>query len=603
MEFKYDISLIRNFSIIAHIDHGKSTLADRLLERATLLRMQKSIEDQFLDDMELEKERGITIKARPVTMYYDYQGKVYQINLIDTPGHVDFSYEVSRSLSACEGALLVVDASQGVQAQTMANLFLALEKDLFILPVFNKIDLDAASIEDTRNEIETIIGIDTTDACGISAKSGLGIDSLLASIICNIPPPKKDGDKALKALVFDSHYDPYRGVFVYIRLMAGTIKAHDKILFMAQDSETEVLEVGVFSPKECKVDCLRAGEVGYIVSNIKNPREIKIGDTVTLKNSPTKKALSGFKNVQPTLFASIYTIDSSRFNNLKEALFKLQLNDSALSIEQEHSLALGLGFRCGFLGTLHLEITIERLTREFDLDLITTAPSIPYKFFLNDGSVKTITNPMQAPDMEKIDYVEEPLVISHVLIPAEYIGAVMNIAMDIRGSLTTTETVGANRILLTYLFPLNELIGGFGDQLKAATKGYGSFDYEFHSYAKSDIVKLEVRLNSELVEAFTYFVHRSKAVSKGKAVCAKLKEIVPRQLFKIPIQAMIGVKVVARETLSALKKDVTAKCYGGDITRKRKLLEKQKKGKKRMKEIGKVSIPQSAFIAVLKSLQ
>jgi GTP-binding protein LepA len=592
---------IRNFSIIAHIDHGKSTIADRLLELTHTV-SKREMQDQLLDDMDLERERGITIKAHPVTMTYKANnGEIYQINLIDTPGHVDFTYEVSRSLSACEGALLVVDAVQGVQAQTLANVHLAIERDLEIVPVINKIDLPSADIESVKRQIEDVIGLDASNAVCCSAKSGLGIDEILERIITEVPAPKEPEDDLLRALVFDSHYDIYRGVMVYIRLISGTIKKGSHIRMMATNKLFEVLEVGKFTPAEKPVDILQAGEVGYMIANIKKTSDVKIGDTITMQKHPASEALPGFRNITPVVFAGIYPIDSTDFEALRDALDKLQLNDSSLHIEQESSTALGFGFRCGFLGLLHLEIIFERIQREFDLDVISTAPSVIYKFHLNDGTVKEVDNPAHFPDPTYIDFVEEPWVKCHIMVPSEYMGAIMNLGMEKRGSCVKTETMDARRLLLTYRLPLNEIITDFNDKLKSITKGYGSFDYEFDGYEKSDIIKLEIRVNDEPVDAFSCLVHRSKAEGRGRAICAKLVEVIPMQLFKVPIQAAIGGKIVARETIRAITKNVTAKCYGGDITRKRKLWEKQKKGKKRMKEIGKVNIPQSAFMEVLKA--
>lgn len=599
--YKYNIKNIRNFSIIAHIDHGKSTLADRLLEMTHTV-AARDMQEQLLDAMDLERERGITIKAHPVTMYYEAQdGQTYQINFIDTPGHVDFTYEVSRSLSACEGALLVVDAGQGVQAQSLANVHLALERDLEIVPVINKIDLPAADVEGVRKQIEDVIGLDASDAIGCSAKSGLGVDAVLERILTSIPSPKEPTDDILRALVFDSHYDTYRGVMVYIRIISGEIKKGTLIKMMATNKTFEVLEVGVFTPKEKPIGILRPGEVGYMIANIKNTTDIKIGDTITSQKHPAKEALPGFRLISPVVFAGIYPIDSTDFEALRDALVKLQLNDSALYIEQESSTALGFGFRCGFLGLLHLEIVLERIQREFDVDIISTAPSVIYRFTLSDGITKEVDNPAHYPDPTFIEYVEEPWVKCHIIAPSEYLGAIMNLGMEKRGTCIKTETIDARRLLLTYRLPLNEIITDFNDKLKSITKGYGSFDYEFDSYEKSDIIKLEIRVNDEPVDAFSCLVHRSKAESKGRAICAKLVEVIPMQLFKVPIQAAIGGKIVARETIRAITKNVTAKCYGGDITRKRKLWEKQKKGKKRMKEIGKVNIPQSAFMEVLKA--
>lgn len=597
----YDIKKIRNFSIIAHIDHGKSTIADRLLELTHTV-AARDMHEQVLDAMDLERERGITIKAHPVTMHFKAKnGETYQINLIDTPGHVDFTYEVSRSLAACEGALLVIDAGQGVQAQSLANVHLALDRNLEIVPVINKIDLPSADIEGVKRQIEDVIGLDASDAICCSAKSGIGIEDILERILTAVPPPKEPEDDILRALVFDSHYDIYRGVMVYIRMMSGSIKKGQTIKMMVSGKTFDVLEVGIFTPSEKPVNALRPGEVGYFIANIKNSADVKIGDTITLHKNPAQEPLPGFRVISPVVYAGIYPIDSTDFEALRDALGKLQLNDSALHIEQESSMALGFGFRCGFLGLLHLEIVFERIQREFNIDVISTAPSVIYKFTLNDGTIKDIDNPTHYPDPTHILSVEEPWVKSHIIVPGEYLGALMNLGMEKRGTCTKTETLDAHRLLLTYRLPLNEIITDFNDKLKSLTRGYGSFDYEFDSYERGDIIKLEIRVNDEPVDAFSCLVHRSKAESKGRAICAKLKEVIPQQLFRVPIQAAIGGKIIARETISAITKNVTAKCYGGDITRKRKLWEKQKEGKKRMKEIGKVNIPQSAFMDVLKA--
>jgi GTP-binding protein LepA len=569
--FKYDIKKIRNFSIIAHIDHGKSTIADRLLELTH------------------------TVAKR------DMQEQIYQMNLIDTPGHVDFTYEVSRSLAACEGAILIVDAVQGVQAQSLANVHLAVERNVEIIPVINKIDLPAADPDDVKRQIEEVIGLDASEAILCSAKAGIGVDKILEKIITDIPHPAEPQDDKLRALVFDSHYDTYRGVMVYVRVISGELKKGSLIQMMAIDREYEVQEVGVFTPREKPVESLRAGEVGYLISNIKNTSDVKIGDTVTLKRYPVDKPLPGFKLIKPVVFAGIYPIDSSDFQTLRDALVKLQLNDSSLHIEQESSMALGFGFRCGFLGLLHLEIIFERIQREFDLDVISTAPSVIYRFVLNDGTIKEIDNPAHYPDPTYIDHVQEPWVRCTLMAPTEYLGAIMNLGMEKRGECLKTENMNDRHLILTYLLPLNEIITDFSDKLKSITKGYGSFDYEQEGYRKGDIIKLEIRVNEEPVDAFSCLVHRTKAEAKGRAICTKLVEVIPMQLFKVPVQAAIGGKVIARETIRAMTKNVTAKCYGGDITRKRKLWEKQKKGKKRMKEIGKVNIPQSAFMAVLKA--
>jgi GTP-binding protein LepA len=598
---KYNIRFIRNFSIIAHIDHGKSTIADRLLELTHTI-SKREMQEQVLDAMDLERERGITIKAHPVSMFYTAEdGQTYQINFIDTPGHVDFSYEVSRSLAACEGALLVVDAVQGVQAQSLANVHLALERNLEIVPIINKIDLNSADPEGVKQQIEDVIGLDASNAVLCSAKTGIGIKEILERILIDVPHPKEPTDDVLRALVFDSHYDPYRGVMVYIRVVSGQISKKTLIQMMATGKEFEVLEVGIFAPHQQPVEMLRPGEVGYLVANIKNTADVKIGDTLTTLKNPAAEPLPGFKLIAPVVYAGIYPVDSSDFEMLRDALVKLQLNDSALYVEQESSLALGFGFRCGFLGLLHLEIVFERLQREFDLDIITTAPSVIYKFTLADGSTHNIDNVAHFPDPAQIEIIEEPWVKCHIMVPSEFLGAIMGLGMEKRGVLGKTETMDSKRLLLSYRFPMNEIITDFNDKLKSITRGYGSFDYEFDTYEEGDIVKLEVRVNEEPVDAFSCIVHRTKAEGKGRAICKKLVEVIPMQQFKVPIQAAVGGKIIARETIRAITKNVTAKCYGGDITRKRKLWEKQKKGKKRMKEIGKVNIPQSAFMEVLKA--
>jgi len=598
--FNYDIKLIRNFSIIAHIDHGKSTIADRLLQLTGTI-ADRDMQEQVLDNMDLERERGITIKAHPVTMTYKADdGQIYQINFIDTPGHVDFSYEVSRSLSACEGALLVVDAVQGVQAQSLANVHLAIERNLEILPVINKIDLPSADVESVKQQIEDVIGLDTSTTILCSAKMGTGIKEILESILIYVPAPKPPSDEILRALIFDSHYDTYRGVMVYVRVISGAITKKSMVNMMFSGKTFEVLEVGIFTPSAVPVEELRPGEVGYVIANIKNTSDVKIGDTLTSTRNPALEPLPGFRVITPVVFAGIYPVDSSDFETLRDALYKLQLNDSALHVEQESSMALGFGFRCGFLGLLHLEIVFERLQRHFHLDIITTAPSVIYKFTLTNGTQLEIDNVAHYPDPAQIDYVEEPWVKCHIMAPSEYLGAIMSLGMDKRGTLEKTETMD-KRLLLTYRLPLNEIITDFNDKLKSVTRGYGSFDYEFDCYEKNDIVKLEIRVNEEPVDAFSCLVHRSKAEGRGRAICKKLVEVIPMQQFKVPVQAAIGGKVIARETIRAITKNVTAKCYGGDITRKRKLWEKQKEGKKRMKEIGKVTIPQSAFMEVLKA--
>lgn len=598
---EHDIDKIRNFSIIAHIDHGKSTIADRLMEMTHTV-AKRDMQEQLLDDMELEREKGITIKAHPVTMFYTAQDGIrYKINFIDTPGHVDFTYEVSRSLSACEGALLVVDAVQGVQAQTLANVHLAVERGVEIIPVINKIDLPAAEPETVKHQIKELLGIDATHAIYASAKTGIGIDQILEEIIYSLPSPKKPSTNTLRALVFDSHYDVYRGVMVYVRVMSGIITKKTLIKFMANEREFEVMEVGIFSPKPHPVDALHPGEVGYLLANIKKPTDIHIGDTITTQINPAKEPLPGFKHISPVVFAGIFPVDSSEFETLSDSFEKLQLNDSALHVEPETSLVLGTGFRCGFLGLLHLEIVFERLSREFDLDIITTSPSVVYKVHLRGGEVRSIDNPAHYPDPGSIEKIEEPWVKCNILTPPDYLGALMTLVNEKRGQITQTDTIDERHLHLYVEMPLNEMITDFNDRLKSITQGYASFDYEPDTYQKSDIIKLEIRVNEEPVDAFSSLVHRSKAEYRGRALCKKLIDVIPRQQFKVPIQASIGGKIVARETLSALSKNVTAKCYGGDITRKRKLWEKQKKGKKKMREFGKVAIPQSAFIAILKT--
>jgi GTP-binding protein LepA len=600
MTFLYDPKFIRNFSIIAHIDHGKSTLADRLLEKTNTVEA-RVLQAQHLDSMELEQEKGITIKAHPATMFYKAKdGNTYKLNLIDTPGHVDFTYEVSRSLAACEGSLLVVDAVQGVQAQTLANVHLAILRDHEILPILNKIDLPAANPEGVRNQIEEIIGIDASNSVNISAKTGMNIDEVLERIISDIPSPKVVEDGTLRVLVFDSHYDSYQGVRAYIRVISGELKKGSQIEFMSNRRKFEVHQVGIFSPKETPVDVLRPGEVGYLFANIKNTADVKIGDTITNPKTPAAEPLPGFKVISPVVFAGIYPIDTSDFENLRDALDKLKLNDSALHVEQESSMALGFGFRCGFLGLLHLEIVFERLSREFNLDIITTSPSVVYKVIQQNGDSYEIDNPVRYPDPSLVEHIEEPWVKVQVMAPSDYMGPIMNLCVEKRGELKKTETMGFSQLLLTFDIPMNEIITDFNDKLKSVTRGYGSFDYEPIGYKKGEIVKLEIRVNEEPVDAFSCLVHRSKAEAKGRVLCSKLKDVIPQQLFKVPIQAAIGGKIIARETISALSKNVTAKCYGGDITRKRKLWEKQKEGKKRMKEIGKVNIPQNAFMEVLK---
>lgn len=592
---------IRNFSIIAHIDHGKSTLADRLIEMTGVL-SKREMESQVLDNMDIERERGITIKSQAVRMLYKAKdGNEYILNLIDTPGHVDFNYEVSRSLAACDGAVLVVDSSQGVEAQTLANVYLAIDNNLEILPVINKIDLPNARPDEVKKEIEDIIGIPAEDAPCISAKSGLNVDEVLERIVTDIPAPSGDENAELKCLIFDSFYDNYKGAVSYVRVKDGTVKVGDEILLMATNKVFTVTEVGYFEPGEyLPTNELKAGEVGYIAASIKTLSDIHVGDTITLKNRPAKEPLPGYKKVNPMVYCGLYPVDGSDYENLKVALEKLQLNDAALEFEQETSSALGYGFRCGFLGFLHLEIIEERLDREFDLSLITTSPSVIYKVYKTDGEVIELYNPADLPETQKISYIEEPFVTAEILTPKEYVGNIMEICQNRRGIYIGMEYLDESRVTITYEMPLNEIIYDFFDNLKSKTKGYASFDYEFKEYRRSDLVKLDIHVNGESVDALSFMVHRSNSYARGKKMIEKLKTVIPRQLFSIPLQAVIGGQIIARETISAMRKDVLAKCYGGDITRKKKLLEKQKKGKKKMRQIGNVEIPQEAFLSVLK---
>ena len=592
---------IRNFSIIAHIDHGKSTLADRLIEMTGVL-SKREMESQVLDNMDIERERGITIKSQAVRMLYKAKdGNEYILNLIDTPGHVDFNYEVSRSLAACDGAVLVVDSSQGVEAQTLANVYLAIDNNLEILPVINKIDLPNARPDEVKKEIEDIIGIPAEDAPCISAKSGLNVDEVLERIVTDIPAPSGDENAELKCLIFDSFYDNYKGAVSYVRVKDGTVKVGDEILLMATNKVFTVTEVGYFEPGEyLPANELKAGEVGYIAASIKTLSDIHVGDTITLKNRPAKEPLPGYKKVNPMVYCGLYPVDGSDYENLKVALEKLQLNDAALEFEQETSSALGYGFRCGFLGLLHLEIIEERLDREFDLSLITTSPSVIYKVYKTDGEVIELYNPADLPETQKISYIEEPFVTAEILTPKEYVGNIMEICQNRRGIYIDMEYLDESRVTITYEMPLNEIIYDFFDNLKSKTKGYASFDYEFKEYRRSDLVKLDIHVNGESVDALSFMVHRSNSYARGKKMIEKLKTVIPRQLFSIPLQAVIGGQIIARETISAMRKDVLAKCYGGDITRKKKLLEKQKKGKKKMRQIGNVEIPQEAFLSVLK---
>ena len=592
---------IRNFSIIAHIDHGKSTLADRLIEMTGVL-SSREMESQVLDNMDIERERGITIKSQAVKMIYKAKdGNEYELNLIDTPGHVDFNYEVSRSLAACDGAVLVVDSTQGVEAQTLANVYLAIDNNLEILPVINKVDLPNARPDEVKKEIEDIIGIPAQDAPCISAKTGLNVDEVLERIVTDLPAPTGDENAPLKCLIFDSIYNDYKGAIAYIRVKDGTVKVGDEILLMSNNKTFTVTEVGYFEPGTYSPsNKLEAGEVGYIAASIKSLSDIRVGDTITLKDNKAKEALPGYKKVNPMVYCGIYPVDGSDYENLKVALEKLQLNDAALVFEPESSGALGFGFRCGFLGLLHLEIIEERLDREFDLSLITTSPSVIYKVHKTDGEVIELYNPSDLPPTSEISYMEEPMVKAEILTPKEFVGNIMEICQNRRGIYIDMKYLDENRVTLIYELPLNEIIYDFFDQLKSRTKGYASFDYEFKEYKRSDLVKLDIHVNGEAVDALSFIVHKDNSYERGRKMVEKLKRVIPRQLFVIPIQAVIGGKVIARETISALRKDVLAKCYGGDITRKKKLLEKQKRGKKKMRQIGNVEIPQEAFLSVLK---
>ncbi len=593
--------LIRNFCIIAHIDHGKSTIADRIMELTGQV-SARDMEDQLLDSMDLERERGITIKLTPVRMYYKADdGNEYEFNLIDTPGHVDFTYEVSRSLAACEGAILVVDATQGIEAQTLANVYLALENDLEILPVINKIDLPSADIEGTRKEIEDVIGLDASYAPCVSAKEGTNIRDILEQIVAHIPSPGGDTEAPLKALIFDSYYDNYKGVILFVRIKDGSVRVGDQIKTFRSDKQFDVTEVGAFSPKLTPKDILRAGEVGYIAASIKSIQDVAVGDTVTNALSPAPEPLPGYKKVQPVVFCGIYPLDGSKFNDLKDALLKLQLNDAALIFEPDTSVALGFGFRCGFLGLLHMEIIQERIEREFALDIITTAPSVSYLVHKTDGEEFFVDNPSHLPPPEDIDYMEEPIVRVELYSPPEYIGSIMDLCQEKRGVFKDMTYLDAKRVKLLYRLPLNEIIYDFFDQVKSRTRGYASFDYEIVGYEKSELVKLDILLNGDVCDALSMIVHKDRAYPRGRELAENLKEAIPRQLFEIPIQAAVGGKIIARETVKAVRKDVLAKCYGGDITRKKKLLEKQKEGKKRMRSIGSVEVPSEVFMSILKT--
>ena len=592
---------IRNFSIIAHIDHGKSTLADRLIEMTGVL-SSREMENQVLDNMDIERERGITIKSQAVKMNYKAKdGNEYELNLIDTPGHVDFNYEVSRSLAACDGAILVVDSTQGVEAQTLANVYLAIDNNLEILPVINKVDLPNARPDEVKKEIEDIIGIPAENAPCISAKTGLNVDEVLERIVTDLPAPTGDENVHLKCLIFDSIYNDYKGAIAYVRVKDGTVKVGDEIMLMSNKKAFIVTEVGYFEPGSyAPCEKLQAGEVGYIAASIKSLSDIRVGDTITLKDKPAEEPLPGYKKVNPMVYCGIYPVDGSDYENLKVALEKLKLNDAALEYEPESSGALGFGFRCGFLGLLHLEIIEERLDREFDLSLITTSPSVIYKVHKTDGEVIELYNPSDLPPTSEISYMEEPFVTAEILTPKEFVGNIMEICQNRRGIYVDMKYLDENRVTLIYEMPLNEIIYDFFDQLKSRTKGYASFDYEFKEYRRSDLVKLDIHVNGEPVDALSFIVHKDNSYERGRKMVEKLKTVIPRQLFIIPIQAVIGGKVIARETISALRKDVLAKCYGGDITRKKKLLEKQKRGKKKMRQIGNVEIPQEAFLSVLK---
>lgn len=593
-------SMIRNFSIIAHIDHGKSTLADRILEYTGAL-SSREMQEQVLDQMDLERERGITIKLQAVRLGYRADdGNEYILNLIDTPGHVDFTYEVSRSLAACEGALLVVDAAQGIEAQTLANVYLALDNNLEILPVINKIDLPSAEPERVKQEIEDVIGLDASEAVLASAKAGIGIKDILELVVKKVPAPTGDPSKPLKALIFDSHYDAYKGVIVYVRVVDGTMRKGSSIRFMATGAEFEIIEVGAFKPRMSVVDELTVGDVGFVVAGIKNVKDTRVGDTITDSRNPTAEPLPGYRKINPMVYCGLYPIDTADYNDLREALEKLELNDASLRYEPETSTALGFGFRCGFLGLLHMEIIQERIEREFNIPLITTAPSVIFRVTLTNGEVLLIDNPSNYPETGRIDFVEEPYVKASIIVPKDYVGAIMELCQGKRGEFINMEYLDTTRVTLIYDVPLSEIVYDFFDQLKSSTKGYASFDYELSGYRRSNLVKMDILLNGEQVDALSFIVHRERAYNRGRIICEKLKDIIPKQMFEVPIQAAVGQKVVARETIKAMRKNVLAKCYGGDISRKRKLLEKQKEGKKRMKQVGNVEVPQEAFMAVLK---
>ncbi len=595
------LDTIRNFCIIAHIDHGKSTLADRMLQLTKTVQ-DREFRDQLLDSMDLERERGITIKSHPVTMRYTAaDGRDYEFNLLDTPGHVDFTYEVSRSMAACEGALLVVDASQGVEAQTVANVYLALENNLEIIPVLNKIDLPNSNVPETTRQIEEVLGIDTGHLCTISAKTGAGVAELMELIVRRVPPPAARLPKGNRALVFDSIYDAYRGVVPYVRITDGALRTGDRIRFLGTGSVSEIKEIGIFSPKFTPMKILRAGQVGYIIAAIKEPRDIRVGDTLVTHDSLNAPPLPGFKTVHPMVFSGLYPINTADYEKLKASMERLSLNDSAFTYQAESSNALGFGFRCGFLGLLHLEIVQERLRREYDLDIISTYPAVVYQVYLKNGEMRTIDNPVHLPDPTKIERIEEPMIKACIICQNEHIGDIMKLVMDRRGAVTRTESLDTRRVMLTCSMPLNEILVDFYDCLKSISHGYASMDYEYSGYIPGDLVKMDILLNGEPVDAFSSLIHRSRADARGRQMCKALKEVIPPHLFAVPIQAAVNKTVIARETIRALRKDVTAKCYGGDITRKRKLLERQKEGKRRMKLVGKVNVPQEAFVSILKS--
>ena len=599
LRYKLDQKHIRNFCIVAHIDHGKSTLADRLIEKTNTV-AKRDMTSQLLDSMDIEKERGITIKLTPTRMFYEYQGEEYLLNLIDTPGHVDFTYEVSRSLAACEGAILIIDATQGVQAQTLANLYLAVENNLEILPVINKIDLPSADVENCKKEIEDIIGLPANDVPCISAKDGINIESVLEKIITEFPCPKGDEQKPLRALIFDSFYDNFKGAVSMVRIVDGKVAVGDKIKMWTTGKVYDVTEVGVFAPSMKMQDSLTAGEVGYIAASIKNVSDTKVGDTITNALQPCEQSLPGYKNVQPVVFCGVFLVDGSKYQDLKDALEKLKLNDASLIFTPESSVALGFGFRCGFLGLLHMEIITERLEREFGLDIITTAPGVSYHVYKTNGEMLEVSNPTLLPPPSEIDRIEEPIVDMSIFTPPEYVGAIMDLISDKRGIYKDMQYLDKTRVQMKYTLPLNEIVYDFFDALKSRTKGYASMDYELVGFMPSDLVKLDILLNNEVCDALSLIVHKDKAYARGRAIAEKLKEVIPRQLFEVPIQACIGNKIIARETVKAMRKDVLAKCYGGDISRKRKLLEKQKEGKKRMRKVGSVELPSEAFMSILK---